>query len=448
MDVRLFSIDVESMYPSIPVEAAVAVARQKLVECKERLREVSHLSAEQISELLALSTRHTYAVVDGADGPRFFRQLKGLAMGKAYAPVLADLYMGVWEERMDETASVAGGDIVFACRYMDDYLIAFRGSEEAFQSFLAALNGRETNIKVTFETEVDGEIPFLDILVKRGTNGFETEVYRKPSNTNYAIPPSSFSDPVHRRAAIVADTTRAIRYCSTPAARQKELAFVHQKYKTYGYTEPFVRRAIGATIAALERKAAVARGEAEAAPAAEQPPPIRLSLPYSGSSFHALRRIGARIGLQLVSKPLATIGSRLCARHKHRLMTQQQSDVVYGIRCSCDQRYVGETGRELGQRVAEHIRGWNHGHKMSPFGGHKNCQPDFEGTEVLASESHPRLRQLMESSYIRTFGARERIIASPNDASINRNAGADLDDRWLPALQAAEQRGARRLELL
>jgi hypothetical protein len=444
-DVRLLSIDVCSMYPSIPVEAAVELARGKLDENRAALAEVSHLEPAQIIDLLSLSIRHTYAVVDDDVRPRFFRQRQGLAMGKAYAPVLADLYMGKWEERLFELAFLSGGELVFAVRYMDDYLLAFRGSDDNLNHFLATLNGQEASIQVTHEMEDNGKIPFLDILITRTEEGFQTAVFRKPCNTNYAVPPSSFSDPAYRRAAIVADTTRAFRYCSTLVARRKELSFIHHKFQAYGYTAAFIRRAMDATLARLERKLAVERGQLPEEPATtESPRPTRISFPYSGRSFHVLRRIAAKVGLQLVSRPFATLGSRLCSRHKNRLIANQQAEVVYSIKCSCGQRYVGETKRELGQRLAEHIGGWSHRRQASAFGNHADCQPAFDDAEILAREPHPRLRQLTESSFIRSYGRRETIIVSPNDACINRNAGADLDDRWLPVLQAAERGEERR----
>ena len=55
-------------------------------------------------------------------------------------------------------------------------------------------------------------------------------------------------------------------------------------------------------------------------------------------------------------------------------------------------------------------------------------------------ERSERIRQLKESAFIRTFGERETVILSINDRNINRNAGTDLNDRWLPALLEGERR--------
>ena len=228
--------------------------------------------------------------------------------------------------------------------------------------------------------------------------------------------------------------------CSTTQARRKEIAFIYNKFQAHGYPFFFIRRAVESTVTRTERRQAVSRGELPGEPPEAGPKPIRLSVPFIGQSFFALRRVAAKVGLQLVSRSLATLGGRLCSSFKHRLPKFQRPNSVYSIRCSCGQRYVGESLRELGTRIDEHRRGWAGRKATYAFGTHHQCQPDFEGAEILATESHSRLRLLLESSYIRTIGQRETIIVSPQDLSANRNAGTELNDRWLPIIQAAERR--------
>lgn len=294
---------------------------------------------------------------------------------------------------------------------------------------------------------MNGVLPYLDINIHRTAEGFLTSVYRKFTSTDQAVPPSSFSDPAHRRAAIVSDVTRAWRYCSSDRLRKAEIDHIFRKYRANGYTAQFIKRAIRDTTTRMETGPAAPDGG---------PKPVRVSLPYCGSTYHALRRLAAPLGIQFVSKPTTTVAGLLCSRNKHQLPTHQQSRVVYKISCSCAAVYVGETEREVGVvgegrgragcgRVAEHKRGWRLGQASSPFGSHQHCRPgpDFAGVEVLAHESHHCIRLLSESAYIRTVGNRETVIKSPNDANLNRNAGTLLHDRWLPALISAEESEGR-----
>ena len=50
-------------------------------------------------------------------------------------------------------------------------------------AFLVTLNRLQPALKFTFEKERDGKLPFIDILMERTELGFETSVYRKPTQT-------------------------------------------------------------------------------------------------------------------------------------------------------------------------------------------------------------------------------------------------------------------------
>ena len=134
----------------------------------------------------------------------------------------------------------------------------------------------------------------------------------------------------------------------------------------------------------------------------------------------------------------------LCSKAKHHLPKHQESNVVYRIECSCRVDgepvvYIGETDRELGTRVREHQESWagtvRSKAKASAFSTHRACTPDFGNTKILNRAAHHQMRLLLESAYIRTVGRREAVLVSPNDANVNRNSGALLQDRWLPIIR-------------
>ena len=174
------------------------------------------------------------------------------------------------------------------------------------------------------------------------------------------------------------------------------------------------------------------------------PQPIRLSVPFAGSTYYQLKRAAGNIGIQLVSKPQRTVASVLCSKAKHKLSKEQVSNIIYLIECSCSVDgepviYIGETDRELQTRVKEHRDCWAGGARSradsSAFSTHKDCFPAFDQAEALNHASHQQLRLLLESAYIRTVGRRETVLVSPNDANANRNAGTRLQDRWLPIIR-------------
>jgi len=438
---RLVSLDVEAMFPSIPTSQAVPLIQDLLQTHHDALAEVTSLKPVAVADLLQLSINNCQAVIQDGDRQRWFRQTSGLAMGKSYSPIVADLYMGVWEQDLQQQAAACGGTVLKFCRYADDYLALFVGSDEALRTWVQVLNSKNNNIKVTSELEENQQLPYLDILIRRERDKFHTTVYRKACATNQVPAYNSFTEMRYLTSAIRSDSIRAHRYCSSTKDREKELNFIRHKFHQHGYPLTIINTTISKACADLKLKARALPAPADSNNA---PQPIRLSMPFAGSCFYQLKRAAYNIGIQLVSKPQRTVASVLCSKAKHHLPKEQDSNIVYLIECSCSVDgdpviYIGETDRELQTRVKEHQDSWAGGVRSrsatSAFSTHRTCTPAFDRAEVLHHASHPQLRLLLESAYIRTVGRRETVLISPNDANVNRNSGTRLQDRWLPIIR-------------
>jgi hypothetical protein len=67
-------------------------------------------------------------------------------------------------------------------------------------------------------------------------------------------------------------------------------------------------------------------------------------------------RILKKGGVSLAHKPSNTLRMNL-TRVKDKRDVTETAGVVYSIPCqNCDKKYVGETGRLLGTRIAEHLK--------------------------------------------------------------------------------------------
>ncbi|KAF0310579.1 hypothetical protein FJT64_018445 [Amphibalanus amphitrite] len=360
-------------------------------------------------------------------------------MARMQSDLMADLRSGDLD--LELLAASCGGRVQSFCRYADDYLVLFEGSDDTLSAWVNLLNGKNPNIKVTTDIEVDRQLPYLDILITRKEDRFSTKVYRKACSTDQVPAFSSYTETRYLRSAIRSDCIRAIRYCTTIKTRQQEFDFIRRKFRQHGYPLPFIESTIQKAQADLRLKArALPSPPSSTSPAA----PVRVSVPFAGSCFYQLKREASKIGIQLVSKPSLTIGSLLCSKAKHHLPKLQESNVVYKIECSCQVDgdpvvYIGETDRELGTRVREHRESWTGAVRSranaSAFSAHRDCSPAFDEVKVLNRASHYQMRLLLESAYIRTVGRREAVLVSPNDANVNRNSGALLQDRWLPIIR-------------
>jgi NAD-specific glutamate dehydrogenase len=82
----LVSFDAVSLFTNIPVDEALEVIRNKLVN-DNTLAERSILKVEAIMELLDACLRTTYFQVDD----RFYQQKDGMAMGSSLSPIVSNI---------------------------------------------------------------------------------------------------------------------------------------------------------------------------------------------------------------------------------------------------------------------------------------------------------------------------------------------------------------------
>ena len=112
-------------------------------------------------------------------------------------------------------STVANGLEITWFRYVDE-IFALLPNDLNVEYFLDSVNNLNVSIKFTHEIEINGTLPFLDVMVfKNSPNGFPSfKVYRKPTHSNtYIHAFSNHSDNV-KIATISNIFLRAFNYCS------------------------------------------------------------------------------------------------------------------------------------------------------------------------------------------------------------------------------------------
>ena len=122
---------------------------------------------------------------------KLYRQIDGVAMGSPLGPVLANIFMVYLENSLVPHLD----DVSLWYRYVDDTFTFIRkGKAEEVQR---KLNEFHESIDFTFEREKNGVIYFLDVLViTKEDRSFDTEVYRKKTDTNLYINWGAFAPKV------------------------------------------------------------------------------------------------------------------------------------------------------------------------------------------------------------------------------------------------------------
>ena len=119
---------------------------------------------------------------------RYYRQLRGLAMGNRLAPILTILFL----DRFENKAIYAHLSVLLFYRYIDDCITSASSFKEAhmIQNYL---NSQEPSIR--YEIELPGEdgfLPFLNTKFKVNESGFvETGCYTKPANKGLMLNPQA-----------------------------------------------------------------------------------------------------------------------------------------------------------------------------------------------------------------------------------------------------------------
>ncbi|KAM9324650.1 KN motif and ankyrin repeat domain-containing protein 4 [Gastrophryne carolinensis] len=101
----------------------------------------------------------------------------GISTTRSYAC----LHLGKWEEVFGRAEF--GAQVALWLRYIDDILVVWRGTPEAFESFVTLLNHNGRNIRLTSKIGPN-ELEFLDLMIRREGDRLLTMTFRKPTTGN------------------------------------------------------------------------------------------------------------------------------------------------------------------------------------------------------------------------------------------------------------------------
>ncbi|XP_075157514.1 uncharacterized protein LOC142230771 [Haematobia irritans] len=170
----MISFDVVSLFPSIPVNLAIKIIKEKWDEIKDYTKIPMDIFIEMLTFCIKDSR---YFVYDD----KVYEQRKGMPMGSLASPIIADIVM---EVLLDSAT-------------------------------LSALNAFDRQIQFTMETEEDNKLPYLDTIILRHRNGIKINWYQKPTATGRLI---NFNSK-HPRRVIMNTATNFIRRLTLPDFR-------------------------------------------------------------------------------------------------------------------------------------------------------------------------------------------------------------------------------------
>ena len=202
--------------------------------------------------------------------------------------------------------------------------------------------------------EGNGELAFLDTLLKRNNGEISVLVYRKPTHTDQYLHYSSQHQTSCKESVVFSLFNRTYSIITNKDDLHKENASIKQVLKENGYRKSIISK----IFKRITNNHSLPQLQQQTQAAHIQEEEIRMSknLPYVEGTSENLRRILRSHKTRSTFYIENTLLKLLC-KPKDRIATEDKSNIVYKIDCSnCEAVYFGESKRSLKSRSDEHKR--------------------------------------------------------------------------------------------
>ena len=400
-DETIISYDIKALFTSVPIQSVLDIIKNKL-ENDQQLQQRTSMTVSHITSLLEYCLRSTYFVFQG----EYYEQLEGAAMGSPLSPIIANIYM---EEFETKALSTAPNPSTLWKRFVDDTFVVIQTSHK--EEFFNHLNSLEESIQFTAEdTQADGSLPFLDVLVTPQADGsLSTSVYRKPTHTNQYLQWDSHH-PISAKYSFISTLFhRAKEVCSTKQHLKEEQDHIQQALTVCRYPSWALNR--------FEKKTRVpkqSRNQGNRLKDNNTKSNIRrthITVPYSRGLSESFKNTCKKYGIQVYVRGGKTIKNLLVAP-KDRDHITQKSGIIYRYMCDrveCDEAYIGESARTFGEMFKEHLKCPSPIYDHSNITGHNTTLENFS---IVGREDQNLMRLIKEAIYLRV-----------NNPSLNKNIG-------------------------
>lgn len=232
-----FSLDVDSLYTNIDIQAGLGVIKKTFAKYPRDDR-----PDVEILELLEINLTRNDFVFNG----NFYLQIKGTAMGKRFAPSYANLFMANWEEEVLAKCKLKP---LHYFRYLDDIWGVWPHTLEEFKQFMNTLNAHDPSIQLKSEIN-QNSIDFLDTTVYKSpefyVNGkLDIKVFFKKTDTHALLYKSSFHPKHTFRGIVKSQLLRFFRICTKEGDFWEAVRILFGVLKKRGYSRSFLRQCLG-----------------------------------------------------------------------------------------------------------------------------------------------------------------------------------------------------------
>lgn len=294
---------------------------------------------------------------------------------------------------------------------MDDIFVLFDCLEK-LEKFKEYLNSKHPNINFTSEIEVDGKLPFLDILIDRNGGKITTSVYRKPTFTGLYTHFHSFLPSIYKFGLLSTILFRYFSICSSFSLFHKEIAEFKRIFLKNGYPLNIIDMCLKNFLTKLFTKKVLV----DTVPKKE----YIIVLPYLGPLSQKIQKRMKSVfkryiptgNINFVWKTQRRISHFL--KFKDVVASDYDSHIVYQFKCpSCNAGYVGETRQQYIVRCSQHLgiseftgaptTAGEPTHVTKHLREKPQCKCDLKSFKIIARETNYHRRLIKESLFIRRY---------------------------------------------
>jgi hypothetical protein len=328
-DCLLVTGDVTSLYTNMDLNRTLATIRQIFIKYPDPLRPDQHLL-----KLLEITLKNN----DFTFNNKYYLQTCGIAMGKKYAPSLANIYLIYFDSILAQ--GLDNITPIFPLRFLDDVFFLWDDTVEHLKSFETKLNKIIPGITITLNWHKN-HIDFLDTTIFKCHLTTHTilhsRLYFKPTDSHQLLHSSSFHPPHTTKGILKSQITRFKRLSSTYLDFNNACDILYKAIHNRGYKKREFRK--------LKTKI--------------WPPYklIKIAPPKPNNQYSSLPCGSKRC---LTCPVILSESSFLSTTYNKYFLIKtdcncNSKNLVYLITCKkCNIQYVGETGDTLRNRVNNH----------------------------------------------------------------------------------------------
>ncbi|KAK4884497.1 hypothetical protein RN001_000768 [Aquatica leii] len=344
-NIHICSFDIVNLFPFVPTGEVISLISDLLHHT-----DFPNIVTEQILSLTKFCLNNMVFQFNN----QLYSQTEGLPMGSPLSPVLAEIFLTNFENKLISINVLFKKHILFWNRYVDDILCVFTGSDADIEHFLMFLNNLHPRIKFTLEKSVNNTLPFLDLYISINNNSFTYDIYRKPTTTDHVIPFDSNHPMSHKMAAFRFFFNRLFTTPLNQNNYNKELDtvfFIALKnnfpvrliYNLYNKMSLKYNISLVTSLSKINK-----------------PNKTYISIPFIRNYENLINRFNKNSDHEFCISFTSPVSLKHTFCKLKDNVNKSQLSGIYKLVCSCGKIYIGKTKRAFEIRLKEHLRYLSH----------------------------------------------------------------------------------------